>query len=253
MLAFFKKRKNQLLLIAILLLSVFIYAGPLYFGVLTINHPSKKEYTIRGVDVSYYQGDIRWETLAGGNIEFAFIKATEGSSYVDPKSAYNLEKAGETNLMVGAYHFLSYDSSGETQAENFIQAVPASQIDLPPVIDVEFYGDKEQNPPTKEQVDEILGPILQRLEEHYQKKPILYFTEKTYALYLNEGYEEYPLWVRSVYAKPTFLEGAPWIFWQYSNRKRLKGYDGEERYIDMNAFYGDREAFGEFVGSKITD
>ena len=34
-----------------------------------------------------------------------------------------------------------------------------------------------------------------------------------------------------------------WIFWQYSNRMRLDGYDGEEKYIDMNVFYGSEEEF----------
>jgi|GEM_PF-5758884 len=40
-------------------------------------------YPVRGVDVSSYQGDIDWEILSEQNIHFAFIKATEGSSFVD--------------------------------------------------------------------------------------------------------------------------------------------------------------------------
>src|SRR4051812_17577721 len=37
-----------------------------------------------GVDVSHWQGTINWATVAGAGIKFAFCKATEGTTYVDP-------------------------------------------------------------------------------------------------------------------------------------------------------------------------
>ena len=77
-----------------------------------------------GVDVSAFQGKIDWHILAGESISFAFIKATEGSGYVDDNFEDNWRKASQTDLKIGAYHFFSYDSSGLTQAENFIQTVP---------------------------------------------------------------------------------------------------------------------------------
>jgi lysozyme len=64
-----------------------------------------------------------------------------------------LENAQNTALRIGAYHFFSYDSGGITQAENFIKTVPQNKHTLPPVIDVEFYGDKEQKPPDQSQVE----------------------------------------------------------------------------------------------------
>ena len=38
---------------------------------------------------------------------------------------------------------------------------------------------------------------------------------------------------------PTLSDDRAWTFWQYSNRDRLDGYDGEESFIDMNVFDGD--------------
>lgn len=58
-------------------------AALLCFGITQINHPPKDKYPIRGVDVSEYQGDIDWSVLSNQDIDFAFIKATEGSSYTD--------------------------------------------------------------------------------------------------------------------------------------------------------------------------
>ena len=55
---------------------------------------------MRGVDVSKYQGEIDWPVLAEQEISFAFIKATEGSSHVDARFAYNYEEARKTGLRV---------------------------------------------------------------------------------------------------------------------------------------------------------
>ncbi len=59
-----------------------VYFFLIWNGIILLNHPSKSRYPVRGVDVSHYQGDINWETLASQDISFAFIKATEGSSSV---------------------------------------------------------------------------------------------------------------------------------------------------------------------------
>ena len=68
-----------------LLLDVVLFGVLIYQKKITINHPSETDYPIRGVDVSYYQGEIDWEILGGEGIDFAFIKATEGSSHIDIK------------------------------------------------------------------------------------------------------------------------------------------------------------------------
>ena len=93
-----------------------------------------------GIDVSYHQGDIDWETLSRQGIDFAFIKATEGSGYADTYFRNNYKNAADTDIRIGAYHFFSFDSPGKTQAENFIRTVPVTDDMLPPVIDLEYYG-----------------------------------------------------------------------------------------------------------------
>ena len=59
----------------IILLILFAF----YTGLLQFNYPSKKEYPIRGIDISHYQGNIDWSELSKENISFVFIKATEGA------------------------------------------------------------------------------------------------------------------------------------------------------------------------------
>lgn len=89
------------------------------------------EWEVFGVDVSSYQGEVDWPVLAEQGVDFAFIKATEGSLLQDRRFAANWAGAAAAGVRAGAYHFLSYDSPGETQADNFIAAVPVTEGALP--------------------------------------------------------------------------------------------------------------------------
>ena len=218
----------------------------LYHGIIWFQYPSKQIYPVRGVDVSAYQGDIDWETLAGEDIRFAFLKATEGSTFVDKRFSYNWEQAHKTGLRVGAYHFLSFDSPGIWQAENYINEVSKTENMLPPVVDLELYGKYVKAPPSQELTDKILGDFLSAVEEYYGLRPITYATHTTYDLYLKDEYKSYDIWIRNVLFYPYLSDGREWNFWQYSNRGRLDGYNGVERFIDLNVFHGTAEEFAEY-------
>ena len=223
-----------------------IFAFLLYNGVLLLNNPSRSRYPVRGVDVSSYQGEIDWPVLEKQDIQFAFIKATEGSTFVDPYFQINFEKACKTSLRIGAYHFFSYDSAGKTQAENFIATVPAEESLLQPVADVEFYGDKERHLPDKAAVTKELQVFLSMLESHYGKKPIIYATEKSYRLFIAGTFDAYDIWIRNVVSKPSLSDKRAWTFWQYTNREKLDGYRGKETFIDMNVFDGSPQEFEKY-------
>ena len=213
--------------------------------VLYTQEADPEQWEVFGVDASVYQGEVDWTALAAQGVDFAFLKATEGSSLQDVRFAENWANAQAAGVRVGAYHFFSYDSPGETQADNFISAVPVTPGALPPVVDIEFYGDNLKNPPDRDHVKAVLDPLLARLEEHYGVKPILYVTYRSYDLYLKEGYEDYLFWFSSPAVMP-FLR--PWTFWQYSHSARLEGYTGGEERIDLNVFRGSREEFLELFG-----
>lgn len=219
----------------------------IYSGEIIANHPDPEQYPVNGIDVSRYQGNIDWDVIASQNVTFAFIKATEGSSHVDPTFAFNWEESRKSGVYAGAYHFFSFESSGETQAQNFIETVGDLDGALPPVVDLEFYGDYSANPLSKKETRKILDALLEGLEEYYGVKPILYTTTRAYYSYiLGGGYGKYPLWMRNTYTEP-FVS---WEFWQYSDQGKLAGYDGvqtdhTEMYIDLNVYCGSFEAFLE--------
>lgn len=237
--------------VVFLLFDIILFGILIYQRKIIINHPSEEEYPIRGVDVSYYQGEIDWQVLAEENIAFAFIKATEGSSHIDIKFKENWERAGETGLKRGAYHFFSFESSGKTQAEHFISVVPKTAGDLSPVVDIEFYGDRFYDRPDAAETRTELGILLDILEDYYGVKPIIYATESSYSAYIRGYFDEYPLWIRNVYFSPNMGMPGKWTFWQHDSESKLQGYSGEEEHIDLNVFYGSEKDWDKFLEEHV--
>lgn len=231
-----------ILALVLIVSGALVYA--VYFGYYHVNGFHAAKYPVHGVDVSHYQGEIDWNVLAAQDINFAYIKATEGSTYVDEKFADNLRAARQTGLRVGAYHFFSFDSPGITQAANFIETVVAFDGMLPPVVDVEFYGNKEANPPDPLEVRPQLQAYLDAVEEAYGKRPVIYATYASWELYIKNQFEDYPLWIRDIWNRPG--NSLDWSFWQYTNRGRLNGFSGDEPYIDLNVFAGTMEEWEQW-------
>lgn len=237
------------ILLFIILLAVIVYL--FMNGIIWFNNPNLKKYPVRGVDVSHYQGEIDWDRLYEQGIDFAFIKATEGSSHLDKRFALNWENSHYTEIIVGAYHFFSFESTGLNQAENFIKNVPKDKNSLPPVIDIEFYGEFSQKPPNADNVRKELNDMINTLEKHYNKKVIIYTTQTAYSKYIKGYYKDNPIWIRDVYTHPNLKDDRNWTFWQYSDHGRLDGYNGIERFIDLNVFNGSYEDFTKFYQSSI--
>ena len=198
--------------------------------------------SIVGVDVSAHQAEIDMNVLKEQNIEFIYIKATEGSTWQDDRFADNWENAKKAELLSGAYHFFSYDSEGRTQAENFIKTVgPDLKGRLIPAVDVEYYGDKEQNPPEKTEVVKELKMYLEMIENEYGVKPFIYTRSDIYEKYLKGEFDDYKKWMSSVYTPLGWNYKDDWDIWQYLNREELEGYTGGEKYIDLNVLNKDKE------------
>ena len=194
----------------------------------------EKNSTI-GVDVSSYQANIDMNKLKEQSIKFIYIKATEGSNKQDDRFAENWENAKKEELLSGAYHFFSYDSEGRTQAENFIKTVGTDiKGRLIPAVDVEYYGNKEQNPPNKEDVVRELKVFLEMIEKEYGIRPLIYTRTEIYDKYLKGEFEEYKKWISSFYTPISWNYKDDWYIWQYLNRGELDGYTGGEKYIDLN-------------------
>ncbi|KAN0129608.1 glycoside hydrolase [Lactarius tabidus] len=96
----------------------------------------------QGCDVSNWQGSsLNWATLKSEGVQFAYIKATEGTTFIDPDFNHNYEGATDNNIIRGAYHFAHPDTStGAAQANYFLAhggGWSGDGITLPGAIDLE--------------------------------------------------------------------------------------------------------------------
>ena len=239
-------KKFLIILIAVIavlvaaFLTVFILAKT---KVIFINEwfVNKNNSTI-GVDISSYQANVDMQKLKEQDVRFVYIKATEGSTLQDDKFAVNWANADKAGLPCGAYHFFSFDSPGNTQAENYIKTVGDDlKGRLLPVVDVEYYGDKKNDPPAKEDVVRELTVFLNTLEAHYGTKPMIYTGAEIHDKYLQDLSGTYKMWISSFYTPLSWNYHGDWYIWQYLNRGTLEGYRGGEKYIDLNVLNKEKE------------
>ena len=83
--------------------------------------PSERKYPYQGIDISHHQGHIAWAKLPRQGVDFAYIKATEGSDHVDRRFSRNWHASHRAGIHRGAYHFFRLCGSGRAQAANFVR------------------------------------------------------------------------------------------------------------------------------------
>ena len=203
--------------------------------------PATLDESLDGIDVSHWQGSIDWAAVRGSGVDFAFIKATEGGTYTDPRFARNWAAAADAGVMRGAYHYFRPNVDPVTQAENFLRAARIGPNDLPAVLDVE----------TSDGVagDALLRAVrtwLETVERATGKRPIVYTYPDFWNRYASGPVGPYPLWIAN-YGRdqPLVPIGwTDWTFWQYTSTGRVPGIVGD---VDQNRFNGGRAQLAALV------
>ena len=210
-------------------------------------------YSVYGIDVSRWQFQVDWNQVRNDQIQFAFIKATQGVHSVDSFFLRNWEMTDSLKIPRGAYHYYQPEQDPIQQVQNFIKRIDILSMDLPPVIDLEEpILDKK-----KFRVD--LQLWLDSVGSHFHRKPLLYCSRKYYQSHLEKHFSGYPLWIaqykRYPYPKvvntweqsPKTITKRGWLIWQFSQTGRVKGIDGN---VDLDVFAGDYEDFMNWVNSR---
>ena len=202
-------------------------------------------YPVRGIDVSHHNGRIDWNAVAATGVEFTFVKATEGTSFVDHHFKTNVRKAREAGLKVGVYHFFRMNTDGTKQANHFLKQIKGLPLDLPLVIDVEVSGQKSVPKP------QAVSQQLKRMVDALQAcgfDVIVYTNLTGYRDYCQPCCGNLPLWVCAT-RQPELLTGKRHVFQQYSHWGSVDGIDGD---VDMNIFNGSRDQWNHWLDSVKT-
>lgn len=101
---------------------------------------------VEGIDVSSHQGEIDWAAHWAEGKRFAYVKASEGTDYLNPHFEQQYDGSFQVGMIRGSYHFALPDrSDGATQAQYFVANGGGWSADgqtLPGVLDIEYnpYG-----------------------------------------------------------------------------------------------------------------
>lgn len=185
-----------------------------------------------GIDVSHYQGTIDWDKVVGAtDISYAYLKATEGSSYVDDTYERNLREARRVGLSVGSYHFYRASVSPQEQFDNIVRNIKADDQDLVPIIDIEHRGNVSE-----EQFISDLQELLRLVEQHFGKKPLLYTYQNFYNRHFSGLFDGYH-WMIAKYQSdaPVLSDGSDYIMWQYTSKGQIDGIRG---HVDRSRLMG---------------
>lgn len=198
------------------------------------------EYQVlRGVDVSFYQGDIDWEAVKADGIEFALIRVgyrgySEGGIFEDEKFRDNIAGAAAAGLQIGVYFFSQAVTPQEAveEAQFVLELIDGYEIGFPVAFDWERIDGDEQsrtyNVPGETVTDCCLSFCDTVSEAGYE--PAVYF-------YRDLGYKVYELdrlaglkfWVGAVGGYPDFYYEHH--IWQYSFTGSVSGIEGT---VDIN-------------------
>ena len=196
------------------------------------NSRTEPENTFVGIDVSHHQGKIDWKTVSESypNIEFVYIKGTEGATYVDPKCLSNAKEAKKNGFKIGIYHFFRMTSSPEAQFSNYKKIMSKNSPDLIPMVDVET-GDGH---PTEE-VKRNLRRFLSLIEKEYGTKPMIYGTMRSYNTLCAPDFNDHILYIaRYGEDRPIITGPDHYNIWQYTDKARLNGI---EKTVDLCRYH----------------
>ncbi len=194
--------------------------------------------TIKGIDVSQFQGIIDWNRVANDGVEFAFIRLgyrgyQSGKLNMDKYFYRNLEGAKAAGIDVGVYFYSQAKnySEGIAEAQYVLRALEGYELDYPVAFDIEgppassartYYTSNQQF------TDAAIGFCDTIAAGGYD--PMVYSYAKFIAenLYLDQ-LTAYPMWMAMYYNEPFYPYEMD--IWQYSCTGRVDGISGD---VDLN-------------------
>jgi len=195
--------------------------------------------TTTGIDVSEFQSIINWPQVQKSGVNFAYIRATDGTTIQDTEFVKNWQGAEQAGIPVGAYHYFTTTSPVPTQINNFVSELKLVKPgNLPPVLDVE--DPTQFSKLTTAQSVQMVQQWLDGVEQQTGVQPMLYMSSAFSAEVLGDApqFNKYKLWVAdyTTAAHPTVPKPwTNWTFWQHTDTGRVPGISGG---VDMDYFNG---------------
>jgi GH25 family lysozyme M1 (1,4-beta-N-acetylmuramidase) len=194
-----------------------------------------------GLDVSGWQGNVDWGSVAANGAKFAYVKATESTNYTSPYFAQQYNGSYSAGIIRGAYHFATPDTAGgAAQADFFVNHGGGWSGDgrtLPGMLDMEWnpYGSACYGYSASGMVNWILA-FSDEYHARTSRWPVIYTATSWWSQCtgnLGDFSSTNPLMVACYCSSPgTMPYNWPWqTIWQWSDRGTFPG--------DQDYFNGD--------------
>jgi lysozyme len=235
---------NKTRLLTILFVAVMLILGTMIIRRLLFTAGGraidKHKYPVTGIDISGHTGKIDFIKISQQKIDFVYIKATEGKTFVDRNFEQNYLNSRLSIVPVGFYHFFRFNRDGKDQAENFLNSIRGKKTLLPLVVDVEEWGNVTIK--SRKKVISELQTFIRLIELRTGKRLMIYANESSYEKYIMDNFEKNELWICSFNIIPNIDK--KWTFWQHSHQGK---YEGAIGMVDINTFNGSKEEWAKYL------
>ncbi|MFG3125304.1 lysozyme [Streptomyces sp. NPDC048201] len=190
----------------------------------------------RGHDVSSHQKRVDWRSVRAKGARFAYVKATESTTYRNPYFTGQYDGARRAGLIRGAYHFALPDrSSGAAQAAYFVRHGGDWRADgrtLPPALDIEYNPYDKRHKCyglSRRRMVRWVRSFSDEVRRETGRRPVIYTTTNWWTACTGDSRAfsaDHALWIASHgSADPGRLPGGwrYWTFWQHGTKGRLPG------------------------------
>ena len=194
---------------------------------------------IRGIDISAWQGQIDWKTVAAYGMDFAILRITESGNVIDKYFERNYTECQKYNIPTGVYKYSYAMTIAEIQSEarKVVSALNGRELQYPVWLDLEYNNQRSLGAENIHKMAEAFEKIITAAGYKFG----IYCNVDWYMNVICSHLKKYDFWIARYPAnddgwlqerlRPDFGIG-----WQYSSKAKIPGISGT---VDRNVFYKD--------------
>lgn len=197
------------------------------------------ELEFKGIDVSAWQGQIDWKTVADYGMDFAILRITEAGNVIDKYFERNYTECQKYNIPTGVYKYSYAMTIAEIQSEarKVVSVLNGRELQYPVWLDLEYNSQRSLGAENIHKMAEAFEKIIAAAGYKFG----IYCNVDWYMNVICSHLKKYDFWIARYPAnddgwlqerlRPDFGVG-----WQYSSKAKIPGIDGT---VDRNVFYKD--------------
>lgn len=194
---------------------------------------------VKGIDVSAWQGQIDWKTVAAYGMDFAILRITEAGNVIDKHFERNYAECQKYNIPTGVYKYSYAMTIAEIQSEarKIVSVLSGRKLQYPVWLDLEYNNQRSLGAENIHKMAEAFEKIITAAGYKFG----IYCNVDWYMNVICSHLKKYDFWIARYPAnddgwiqerlRPDFGVG-----WQYSSKAKIPGINGT---VDRSVFYKD--------------